>query len=153
MLVFDTSAFINGRRDHYPAETFPSIWEFVALAMRDGRIVAPWEVLNELKAKDDETCAWAKERSECFVAPSADVQRLAGEILGMLPNPGVRDGADPFVVAEARTRGFTVVTYEGRSFSGVATKNWARRMPGICQHFGVECRTLPEALAMLGASF
>jgi Domain of unknown function (DUF4411) len=71
----------------------------------------------------------------------------------MLPNPGVRDGADPFVIAEARVRSFVVVTYEGRSFSGVPTKNWAKRMPGICQHLGVECRTLPEGLASLGASF
>jgi hypothetical protein len=153
MLVFDTSAFVNGRRDHYPVETFPSVWEFVAEAMEDGRIVTPREVLNELKAKDDETCRWAKERPDCFVEPSAEVQRQAGEILAMLPNPGVRDGADPFVVAEARVRSFVVVTYEGRSFSGVPTKNWAKRMPGICQHLGVECRTLPEALARLGASF
>lgn len=85
--------------------------------------------------------------------PSSDVQREAGVIQGMLPNPGVRDGADPFVVAEARVRGLVVVTYEGRSFSGVPTKNWWRRMPGICQHVGVGCRTLPEALTMLGARF
>lgn len=153
MLVFDTSAYINGRRDHYPVETFPSVWQLVAEAMDDGRVIAPREVLNELKAKDDETCAWAKERAERFVEPSEDVQREAGVILGMLPNPGVRDGADPFVVAEAKVRGFTVVTYEGRSFSGVQTKNWAKRMPGICRQVGVECRTLPEALTKLGAKF
>ncbi len=133
MLVFDTSAFVNGRRDHYPVETFPSVWDFVAEAMEDGRIITPREVLNELKAKDDETCRWAKERTGCFVEPSAEVQRQAGEILAMLPNPGVRDGADPFVVAEARVRSFVVVTYEGRSFSGVPTKNWgkedARNLP------------------------
>jgi hypothetical protein len=57
------------------------------------------------------------------------------------------------VIAEAGVRGFTVVTYEGRSFSGVSTKNWASKMPGICQQFGVECQTLPEALTMLGALF
>jgi hypothetical protein len=154
LLVFDTGAFVNGRRDHYPAATFPSVWEFIAAAMEDGRIVTPREVLNELKAKDDETCKWVKERSAgCFVEPSAAVQREAGVILAMLPNPGQRDGADPFVVAEAMTRGFTVVTYEGRSFSGVPTKNWARKMPGICQHVGVQCRTLPEALTMLGGTF
>jgi hypothetical protein len=77
MLVFDTSAFVNGRRDHYPVETFPSVWEFVAEAMEDGRIVTPREVLNELKAKDDETCRWAKERPGCFVEPSAEVQSRA----------------------------------------------------------------------------
>ncbi|MGI8576251.1 MAG: DUF4411 family protein [Egibacteraceae bacterium] len=153
MLVFDTSAYVNGRRDHYPVATFPSVWELIGEAMADDRIVTPREVFNELKAKDDETFAWAHERAECFVEPSADVQREAGLILGMLPNPGVRDGADPFVVAEAQVRGLTVVTSEGSSFSGMPTKNWSKRMPGICQYVGVDCRTLPEALTMLGARF
>jgi hypothetical protein len=74
-------------------------------------------------------------------------------IYTMFPGAGRRDGADPFVIAEAQVRTFTVVTYEGRSFSGVPTKNWARTMPGICKRVGVPCATLPEALTMLGASF
>jgi hypothetical protein len=69
---------------------------------------------------------------------------------------------DPYPQLEMITRpsfvrlvfsALVVVTYEGRSFSGVPTKNCAKRMPGICQHLGVECRTLPEGLARLGASF
>ena len=151
MLVFDTSAYVNGRRDHYPAETFPSVWKLIGEAMDDGRVISPREVLNELRANDDDTSRWARERPGCFVAPSEDVPREAGAVLAMLPNPGVRDGADPFVVAEAKVREFVVVTYEGRSFSGIATKNWSRRMPGICQRLGVRCCTLPEALTTLGA--
>ena len=88
-----------------------------------------------------------------FVEPDEAIQRAAGVILSMLPSPGVRDGADPFVLAEAQARGYIVVTYEGRSFGGAPTKNWAKRMPGICQRIGVDCRTLPEALTMLGGSF
>jgi hypothetical protein len=59
----------------------------------------------------------------------------------------------PSAIAKAKVRGITVVTYEGRSFSGVRTKRWARSMPGICQHEGVACATLPEALAALGGQF
>lgn len=81
------------------------------------------------------------------------MQRQAGEIVALFPQPGVRNRADPFVVAEAQVRGLTVITYEGRSFSGVATRHWSRTMPGICNHLAVPCRTLPEALAMLGATF
>jgi Domain of unknown function (DUF4411) len=153
MLVFDTSAYLNGWRDHYPPSTFPSVWKLIDDAMADRRIIAPREVYNELIRKDDDMAAWAKIRVELFVEPSIEVQGEAGQILALLPNPGMRDGADPFVVAEAKVRQFTVVTYEGRSFSGVPTKNWAKRMPGICKEVGVECRTVPEALSMLGASF
>lgn len=153
MLVLDTSAYLNGRRDHYPPTTFPSLWQLVEEAMSDGRIVAPREVFRELTAKDDDLAAWTKTQAGCFVEPSEDVQRAAGVIYGMFPGAGRRDGADPFVVAEAQVRGFTVVTYEGRSFSGVPTARWHRTMPGICKHFGVPCVTLPEALTLLGASF
>lgn len=151
MLVFDTTAFVNGQRDHLPLETFPSVWEFVTEAMDAGRIIGPREVYREIAHKDDQVFEWAKQRT--FVDPSEDAQRAVGAIYARFDRPGRRDGADPFVIAEAQVRGFTVVTYEGRSFSGVPTSRWERSMPGICGHMGVECRTLPEALAMLGARF
>lgn len=154
MLVCDTSAYLNGRRDHYPPTTFPSVWDLVAAAMTDGRIITPREVYRELIAKDDEITAWCKQfRPHVFVDPIEPVQRRVGVVYAQFANPGRRDGADPFVIAEAQHRGFTVVTYEGRSFSGVPTRNWDRTMPDICKHFAVPCCTLPEALTMLGASF
>jgi hypothetical protein len=153
VLVLDTSAYLNGRKDHYPPGTFPSVWGLIEDAMGDGRIVPPREVYRELTAQDDDLAAWAKQRAGCFIDPEAEIQRAAGVIYGLFPGAGRRDGADPFVVAEAQARGFTVVTYEGRSFSGVPTTRWHRTMPGICRHVGVPCVTLPEALTMLGATF
>jgi hypothetical protein len=153
VLVFDTSAFLNGWHDHLPPATFPSVWDVIGEAMEEARIITPREVYRELTQLDDDVSQWAKQRSTHITEPTEEVQREAGTIAGMFPNPGVRNRADPFVVAEAYARGFTVVTYEGRSFRGVPTRNWARTMPGICNHLGVTCRTLPEALAMLGATF
>lgn len=154
MLVFDTSAFINGWRYHYPPATFPSVWDLFAAAMEDGRIFSPRMVLVELKAKDDDVYAWAKERSALFLDPSPEVQREIGPIQGMLPNPSVRDRADPFVMAEAKVRGFIVVTYEGtNTFTGRATKKAHEKMPGMCRTLGIGCCIVPEALAMLGARF
>jgi hypothetical protein len=153
MLTLDTSAYMNGRRDHYPPATFPSVWTLIAEAMADGRIIPPREVYRELTAKDDEVARWAKGLAGLFIDPDEEVQRAAGAIYAMFPGAGRRDGADPFVVAEAQVRGFTVVTYEGRRFSGVPTTRWHRTMPGICSRIGVPCITLPEALTRLGASF
>jgi hypothetical protein len=153
MFVFDTSAFLNGWHDHLPPSTFGSVWTFIAEAMTDGRIIAPREVLTELQAKDDDVSAWARERSAAFVEASEDVQHRAGEIYERLPNPNLRDQADPFVIAEAEARSFAVVTYEGRTFSGVPTTKWWRQMPGICQELDVACVTLPESLTALGGSF
>jgi hypothetical protein len=153
VLVFDTSAYINGQRDHLPLPTFPSVWKLIEEAIDDGRIVLPREVFRELTAQDDTLAAWIHVHASAAVTPSEEVQLDAGRIGNEFPAPGIRNGADPFIVAEARARRFTVVTYEGRSFSGVPTRRWARTMPGICQRFGVHCCTLPEALTLLGAEF
>ena len=78
MLVFDTSAYINGWRDHYPPGTFPSVWDFITEAMGLGRIILPREVYRELLAKDDEIVEWAKERSAFSLDANPDVQRAVG---------------------------------------------------------------------------
>jgi hypothetical protein len=153
VFVFDTSAFLNGWRDHYPPATFPGVWNLIDDALHDGRAITPREVYTELTAKDDDVSAWAKARPECFVDPSEDVQRVAGVIYMSFPQGSLRNAADPWVIAEARLRSWSVVTYEGRTFSGVPTRNWHRSMPGICIHHSVGCVTLPDALGQLGGSF
>jgi hypothetical protein len=106
--------------------------------------------------KDDDVAAWAKGRLAGFVEPTQEVMRAAGAIFeNELPATGERDAADPWVIAEARIRGLSVVTYEGRTFSGVPTseRRWARSMTGICLRLGLDCVTLPEALGQLGGEF
>lgn len=134
--------------------TFPSVWVLIRDGIGDGRIVVPREVLNELGRKDDDVFRWVKASRGAGVVPSVEIQREAGGIFALLHDqPWARDAADPFVIAEARARSFTVVTYEGRTFSGVPTKNWGKSMPGICLHLDVPCCTLPQALQRLGGSF
>lgn len=153
MFVFDTSAYINGWRYHYPPSTFPGVWTLIEAGLGDERVLSPRAVFTELGGKDDELHEWAKDFADAFVDPNEEVQTEAGTIQAMLPNPGVRDVADPWVIAEARVRGLTVVTYEGRSFGGTPTLKASTKMPGICAHVGVGRLTLPEALGALGGSF
>ena len=154
MFVMDTSAFVNGWRDHLPPATFPTVWQLIDFCLDDGRIIGPRQVYVEITKKDDDVAEWVKERRTKFADPDPAVQAVAGELWARLyaANPE-RNQADPWVIAEAKVRGLTVVTYEGRSFSGVPTRRWARSMPGICAHEGVPCVTLPEALTALGGHF
>ena len=154
LFAFDTSAYLNGWRDHYPPGTFPGVWKLIEDSLEDGRVLSPREVYKELVEKDDDVAQWAKQRVERFIYPVPDVQRDAGVIYRSFFSPGgLRNAADPWVVAEAKVKGLTVVTYEGRTFSGVPTRHWDKSMPGICNHHGVLCITLPEALGQLGGSF
>jgi hypothetical protein len=86
VLVFDTSAYLNGRRDHYPPKTFPSVWDVVGAAMTDGRIIAPREVYRELVAKDDDIMEWCKQLpTHVFVDPIEPVQRRVGAVYARFP--------------------------------------------------------------------
>jgi len=149
-LVFDTSSYINGQHDHLPIATFPSVWIAVGVAIDDGRIIVPREVYRELLEQDDDVAAWIREHEAAVVDPIEQVQVLAGEYFREFPDPGIRNAADPWVLAEAKHRRGIVVTYEGRRFSGVPTRRWHRSMPGLCQHFEIDCCTLPQALSRLG---
>ena len=154
MLLLDTSAYINGQRDHYPVATFPSVWDLVTEAMSDGRIVPPREVFRELTAKDDDIAEWAKERAGLFLdrarrssAPSAASTRCSPLAAAAVTAP-TRSSSPRRRRAASRSP-----RTRGAAFSGVPTRNWEKTMPGICRHFGVPCRTLPEALTMIGARF
>jgi hypothetical protein len=93
VFVFDTSAYSNGWRDHYPPETFGGVWRLIREGAHDGRIR---EVFRELTVQDDDVCGWAKEElAPSIVEPDEAVQREAGAILVLFPNPGHRNGADP----------------------------------------------------------
>lgn len=153
MFVFDTSAYLSAWRHHLPRETFPSVWALIEAALSDGRVVSPRAVYTELEAKDDDVFQWARERVTSFVEPNEAVQRDAGVIYNDFPQNSLRNAGDPWVIAEARAREWTVVTYEGQTFSGVPTTRWHRSMPGVCGRHSVPCMTLPAALGRLGGTF
>ena len=155
MFVFDTSSYISAWRHHFRRKNFPGVWVLIEAALDDGRILSPRAVYGELEEKDDDLHAWAKPRAALFVDASEDVQRSAGVIEAELPQNPLRNKADPWVIAEAQARGWTVATYEGQTFSGasIPTVRWHRSMPGICQRYGVACATLPDAIDELGGVF
>jgi hypothetical protein len=153
VFVFDTSAYVNGWRHHFRPRNFPGVWALIEAALDDDRVVSPRAVYTELEAKDDDVFAWAKPRAARFIDPTEAIQRAAGIIQQDLPNTPLRNAADPWVIAEAQSRGWTVVTYEGQTFSGVPTVRWHRSMPGVCQRYGVAAATLPDAIDALGGIF
>ncbi len=139
LFVFDTSAFINGWREHYPPDSFPGVWRAIGEALDDGRIIVPREVARELEAKDDDLRTWVRQHPRAVVEPDEDIQRSAANIELQIRAAGGRPGrnaADPFVIAEALARNLTVVTYEGRNPSG-RIEAWGKRMPGFCEKLGV----------------
>ena len=77
----DTSAILDGWRRHYPPDVFPGLWEHLDELIGEGRLIATEEVLRELKRKDDEVYAWAKERVRMFVPIDEAIQPVVISIL------------------------------------------------------------------------
>lgn len=150
MFVFDTSAFINGSRHHYYLDTMAGVWTLVEASIDDGRVVVPREVYRELLVQDDEMTALVRRHEVAIAEPTERVQRRAGELQEMFPKPGLRDLADPFIMAEAEARDFTVVTYEGITFAGERAKKADDKLPALCEQVGIGCCTLAQALRDLG---
>ena len=69
--VFDTSAFIEGWVRSYPPQSFPNLWANLDQLACTGRLIAPEEALEELKARDDELLARVKQRGIWIIQPTS----------------------------------------------------------------------------------
>ncbi len=150
---FDTGAFINGRNDIFKPRAFGAVWQQIELMIAQGQVRAIDEVKREVLKQDDECAAWVKKRRGLFLPLSEEVQVATKEILRAHPRllgtgGGLRNGADPFVIALAVVHGGTVVTQETRSKS--VNKP---RIPNVCEAFGVPCCSLPEFVESQGWTF
>jgi hypothetical protein len=131
MFSVDTSAFLDAWARHYPLNIFPTLWAYMEKAAKDGVIKVSEEVVEELSRKDDGACDWIKAQPEMIIPTDEDVQKEITSILKIHPRlvnvSKNRSGGDPFVIAVARLRGYSVIT--GEVLTGNATKP---RIPDVC---------------------
>jgi hypothetical protein len=143
--VFDTSALIGAWVRSYPPDAFPRLWEEFDALIADGRMIAPEEVMDELRAQDDALLAWAKQRIAHLVIPTSRALMLeARAILNdhpFLAKSGTgRSAADPFVIALAALRECALVTQEQ---GGSPNKP---RIPFVCRNRGIDCVSLLDVI-------
>jgi hypothetical protein len=100
-------------------------------AAHSGVIFAIDEVYRELEKKDDVTFEWLKARRMIVVELDTQIQQRVAAILAVHPRlidtRKNRSSGDPFVIALAQSRGFSVVT--GEKASGVLAKP---NIPDVC---------------------
>lgn len=81
----DTSSLIAAWQERYPIENFPSFWTKLDELIDDGRLIAPIEVLNEMKKRSDELHTWLKARPKMFRELDDAVQIAAARCLVNFP--------------------------------------------------------------------
>jgi Domain of unknown function (DUF4411) len=117
---------------YYPPDVFPTIWTQMEAAARGGVIFAIDEVYRELEKKDDVAFEWLKARRTIVVDIDTQIQQRVTAILAVHPRlidtRKNRSSGDPFVIALAQSRGFSVVT--GEKASGIIAKP---NIPDVCE--------------------
>lgn len=150
--VFDTSALIGAWVRSYPPDSFPGLWEKMDGLVAAGRLIAPEEVLGELKVQDDALHAWVKARSSNMIVPTSRAIMLEARLIladhKHLTKTGTGRGrADPFVISLASLRSCPVVTQEQ---GGSAAKP---RIPYVCTDRGVAFMNFLEVIRAEGWTF
>jgi len=150
--VFDTSSLVGAWVRSYPPDLFPGVWEHMEELAQAGQLIAPEDVLEELKAQDDDLLAWVKARAAAIVVPTTRALLLeARDVLadhqGLTKTGTGRGRADPFVIALASLRQCPVVTQEQ---GGTAAKP---RIPFVCSARGVACMSILEVIRVEGWRF
>jgi hypothetical protein len=153
----DTSALIDlGRR--YPPKVFGALWREIERLINRSRLIAPREVLRELKRGDDEMYKWARKHDQMFVELDGEQMAIVREIQGAFPRWVDHEAdapiADPFVIALARKQTLlnavaprVVVSHENPGGPG------ATKIPNVCERYAIEHIQLVELFTREGWTF
>lgn len=147
----DTSAILDAWVRLYPPDIFRALWLNIESLINDEQLFATEEVLYELEKKEDEVFKWAK-KQKMFIPISVEIQQIASQVLSEFPRlvdtRKDRTQADPFVIALAKHKNFTVVTSE--KATGTPDKP---RIPIVCQNLGIKCINLIQFIRELNWRF
>jgi uncharacterized protein DUF4411 len=148
----DTSALLDGWERWYPPEIFPSLWKRLAALIKEGKLIAPEDVLIELKKKDDDLTKWVKAQAGLFQPLDIPTQEALREVMGsferLVNTQKDRSTADPVVIALAKARGFAVVT--GEKPSGNPSRP---KIPDVCESFSIRHLNLTMLIRENGWTF
>ena len=112
----DTSALLEGFVRRYPPDVVPGLWdEKLVQLIQSARLVAAYDVLEDLGKRDDDIYAWAKAHDEMFVdidQYEAELTQIMAEYPRLVDTKKGKSGSDPMVIALAASQGLTVVSEE-----------------------------------------
>ena len=138
--VLDTSFFLDLWKVDGPfsKEIFVGIWDALQEAISSGAVVAPSSVREELRREkaDHDLKSWVSDHAGIFIPFDEAQLAVVTEIVRKFPGYalGVKNLADPQIVALGYIRGLTVLTSE-KWVSTLANDN--PKMPNVCESFGV----------------
>lgn len=134
--VIDSSALFD-LKNQYPKKIFPGIWERLEEMFHYRLIIAPREVLREIKNGNDELVEWAGEYEDNFLEPADEEYMLVQDILLRYPENIItkysfRPWADPFVIACAKHYRLPIIQHETNDPNQF-------KIPSVAKKYNIEC--------------
>jgi hypothetical protein len=159
----DTSVYIQAYRTYYAFDIAPRFWQALEELAASGIIISPIAVHVEIIKSKDNLASWVKKQNNSlFIEPDEQVNSYLSQIADFTNENYLDDhwirhflsGADPWVVAQAKAQGLTVVTMEANKTSEEIDKSTKRiigkiKIPNICNHFEVKCISTFDLLRIL----
>lgn len=156
--LLDADVFIQAKNLHYGFDFCPAFWDWLDASHQAGTVFSIEKVGDELVSGSDQLSVWAKSRitGGFFLQPDASVvpslqATSQWATSGICEPAGVNiflQTADYYLVAQALTYGYTVVTHEVVSASPKKIK-----IPNACLALSVKYVTPYQMLRSAGARF
>lgn len=149
----DTSSLVHAYQRSYPPDILPALWdEKLDELINAARLIAPFDVLEELKQKHDDLHEWAKPRVDMFVEIDQYQDELASIMADyprLVDTKKGKSGADPMVIALALSKNppLCVVTEEGFG------SEKSPRIPYVCDQRDLRCINVLQLIRDQGWSF
>ncbi|VVT53874.1 hypothetical protein UYSO10_4930 [Kosakonia radicincitans] len=160
LYLLDANILIHAHDYYYPQKRVPEFWEWILFHAINGRIKMPLEIIDEIKGGDSDVHAkWVHNKTNRphILLP----EEFDAEILNQVVNEGYakdlsdleieKIGKDPFLIAYAMKdkKNRIVVSNETPKPSKVRAN---RKVPDVCNTFGVNCCTVYQLLKDLDFS-
>lgn len=142
--IIDTSSLVELNK-HNPMDVYQSVWQRIEQLIKNGRLLAPKEVFDEISRIDDQLNTWSKTQQKLFVEPTPKQITLVKEILQKYPsliNIDQQYGADPWVIAMtiefATSPQKTLMTIKRIVVTEEKIRGNRVRIPFVCKDYNIE---------------
>ena len=155
--LLDANIFIQAKNLHYGMDFCPAFWDWLINNNFEKKLFSIEKVGDELKSIEDDLSKWAKERgAKFFLKPDETVLTALAEVSRWINKQDYEEGgkniflqgADYYLIAQAKAKKYTIVTHEIPSDSKRKIK-----IPNVCIGFQIKYVTAYEMLRKEKARF
>jgi hypothetical protein len=150
----DTSSLLN-LKAWRPFKRYREVWEKLDALIRQERLFAPKQVLEEIQGVDDALLKWARRRKRKFFRRTSRelvdrVQKIVKRFPALVDANQPTKEADPFVVALALEQKNKTLGEEVYVVTEEKYRPGKARIPHVCEHYHLKYLTVHQMFLFQG---